>query len=93
MKIVLIKFIKLYWFLKSKNKSASCIFRKSCSHYVYEKTYNEGFYSGLKALKFRINNCKHGFELFTNPVDKRKYMILPNKDVIDEKEIAERLLK
>ena len=45
-------------------------------------------FSGLKALKFRINNCKYGFELFTNHRDKKKYMILPNKDLIDEKEIV-----
>jgi putative component of membrane protein insertase Oxa1/YidC/SpoIIIJ protein YidD len=93
MRLVLIYLIKLYWVLKPKDKSPCCIFRKSCSHYVYDKTYNEGIISGLKALKFRICNCKYGFELFVNPINKQTYMILPNKDIINEREIAKRLLK
>lgn len=93
MRIVLTTFIRLYWFFKSKDKAPCCIFRKSCSHYVYDKTAKEGFLSGIKALIFRIKNCKYGFELYINPVNKKVYMILPNKDVIDEGEIAERLLK
>jgi hypothetical protein len=60
---------------------------------VYEKASKEGLLSGLKALKFRINNCKYGFELFINPVDKKNNMILPNKEIISEGEIAKRLLK
>ena len=92
MKIVLLEIIKLYWFLKPRNKSGKCIFRKSCSNYIYEITLNEGFKSGLKELRFRCSNCKHGFELFENPTNKEVFMILPNKDVINEKEIAERLL-
>ncbi|QTE22675.1 membrane protein insertion efficiency factor YidD [Polaribacter cellanae] len=92
MKIIILNLIKLYWFFKPKKKSAKCIFRKNCSNYIYDKTFNEGFISGIKALKFRINNCKYGFELFVNPTDNKTYMILPNKDVINEKEIAERLL-
>lgn len=93
MRIVLIAFIRLYWFFKSKNKTPCCIFKKSCSHYVYEKTKVEGLLSGLKALKFRFKNCRYGFELFINPIDKKTYMILPNKEIIDEGEIAKRLLK
>jgi putative component of membrane protein insertase Oxa1/YidC/SpoIIIJ protein YidD len=92
-RIVLTSFIRLYWFFKSKNKAPCCIFRKSCSHYVYDKTTDEGFLAGIKALIFRIKNCKYGFELFIYPIDKKTYMILPNKDVIDEGGIAERLLK
>lgn len=93
MKIILLKCIKIYWFLKPKNKFACCIFKKSCSHYVYEKTKEEGFISGIKALKFRISNCKYGFELYENSMDKKTYMILPNKEIIEEGEIAKRLLK
>jgi putative component of membrane protein insertase Oxa1/YidC/SpoIIIJ protein YidD len=92
-KAVLLSAIKLYWLFKPKGKPASCIFRKTCSHYVYQETFNKGLFLGLKALKFRINNCRNGFELYTDSVNKRTYMILPNKNVIDEKEIAERLLK
>ena len=93
MRIALIFLIKFYWFFKSKEKPPCCIFRKSCSHYVYDKTCKEGFISGLKALRFRVNNCKYGFELYKDPINKKTYMILPNNKTIDEKEIAERLLR
>lgn len=93
MKIIFLLLIRCYWFFKSKKKTPSCIFKKSCSHYVYEKTKEEGFISGIKALKFRISNCKYGFELYENPMDKKTYMILPNKEIVEEGEIAKRLLK
>ncbi|WP_028890434.1 membrane protein insertion efficiency factor YidD [Tenacibaculum ovolyticum] len=92
MKYALIFSIKVYWFLKPKGKAPCCIFRKSCSHYVYEKTINEGFVIGFEALKFRIKNCRQGFELFSNPISNKTQMMLLDKSVIDEHNIAERLL-
>ncbi|WP_422090970.1 membrane protein insertion efficiency factor YidD [Tenacibaculum ovolyticum] len=92
MKCLLLFSIKVYWFLKPKDKNPCCIFRKSCSHYVYDKTKTGGFIIGFKALRFRTKNCKHGFELFINPISKKTEMILPDKSVIDEHNIAERLL-
>lgn len=66
MRICLLFLIKIYWFIKPKNKKASCIFKKSCSNYVYETTKNKGLIAGLKSLKFRVKNCSYGFELYKN---------------------------
>jgi len=93
MKYALLFWIKLYWFFKKKDKPAKCIFKKSCSHYVYEETKNKGLITGLLALRFRIRNCNYGYELFKNPVDNKTHMILPNKTVVEEEDIASRLLK
>lgn len=93
MKYCLLFCVKTYWFFKSKNKPAKCIFKKSCSHYIYEVTKQKGFLKGIKALKFRIKNCSYGFELYKNPIDHKTQMILPNKMIIEEKDIADRLLK
>lgn len=84
--------IKLYWLTKSKSRAAKCIFRKSCSHYVYDITKKKGLLKGLQALKYRINNCKYGFEIYNDPESKKYKIILPNKDILEEEEIAERLL-
>ena len=92
MKYLLLYLIKIYWFTKSKSRTAKCIFRKSCSHYVYEETKNKGLLRGLKALKYRVSNCKYGFEIYNDPKSKKYKMILPNKKVLGEEEIAKRLL-
>lgn len=92
MKFLLMYLITFYWIVKP-NKKPKCIFRKSCSHYVYEELKDKGFLAGCKALNFRIKNCKSGFEIFRNPINHKLNMMLPNKDIIDEEEIAERLLK
>lgn len=92
MKFLLINLIRFYWTVKPKNKLPRCIFRKSCSSYVYEITREKGFYKGVKALRFRIKNCNYGFELYKNPETKKTEMLLPDKTIIEEKNIAERLL-
>jgi len=92
MKIILLFIIKIYWLTIPKNKRRQCIFRKSCSNYVFEITSKEGLIKGLKALLFRISNCRHGFEIFKNPENDKVQMILPNQQVIDEIDIAKRLL-
>lgn len=92
MKYCLLFSIQLYWFFKPKNKPAKCIFKKSCSHYVYEETTTKGVLKGIKALRFRIQNCSYGFELYKNPINNKTQMILPNKVVVEEKDIASRFL-
>ncbi|WP_299133799.1 membrane protein insertion efficiency factor YidD [uncultured Tenacibaculum sp.] len=92
MKYILLIIIKLYWLFKAKNKSPCCIFKKNCSRYVYEETKKKGFYVGLLALKYRIQNCKYGFEIYTNPNSGKLEMILPKGDILETEKIAERLL-
>ncbi|OSY89569.1 hypothetical protein WH52_00320 [Tenacibaculum holothuriorum] len=93
MKYILLGLIKMYWSLKPKNKLPKCIFRKSCSHFVYEVTKSKGFFGGLKALVYRFKNCRYGFELLKKPITDNVIMILPNGDEISEDKIAKWLLK
>jgi len=91
-KYLLILPIKIYWFLIPKSKRRKCIFRKSCSRYVFDKTINEGIISGLEALKYRYNNCRGGFHIFENPITKQIQIILPNNCVLEEYEISKRFI-
>jgi putative component of membrane protein insertase Oxa1/YidC/SpoIIIJ protein YidD len=93
MRIVLLLLIRLYWAVISKSKRRRCLFRTTCSQYVFRVTRQEGLYKGLMALKYRFVNCRGGFHIFEHPVNGCKIMVLPNGQAIDEKEIAERLLK
>lgn len=93
MRFFLLVIIRIYWFLIPKAKRRKCIFRKSCSQFVYEKTIENGFYNGWKSLIFRYRNCRPGHEIFQNPIDDTFQMILPNGEIIDQTDIAVRLTK
>ncbi len=92
MKFLLLLIIKIYWNLIPPSNRKKCIFKKSCSNYVFEITEKEGFINGLKAFQFRYKNCRGNFEIFKNPITNKMQMILPSQIIIDKKEIAERLI-
>ena len=82
----------MYWNIIPSSKRKKCIFKKSCSNYVFEITQKEGFINGLKAFKFRYQNCRGNFVVFQNPIIDKIQMILPSQMIIEREEIAERLI-
>ena len=92
MKYLILIAIKLYWILIPKSKRRECIFKHSCSNYVYDITTQKGFFNGIKAFNYRFKNCRSGFEIFKNPVSGKIQMILPNNDVLEEKDISKNLI-
>jgi putative component of membrane protein insertase Oxa1/YidC/SpoIIIJ protein YidD len=82
----------MYWNCIPPAKRKKCIFKKSCSNYVFEVTQKEGFISGLKAFSFRYKNCRGNFQIFKNPINDKIQMILPSQIIIEREEIAERLI-
>lgn len=92
MKNLLLLPIKMYWRIIPPSKRRKCIFRTSCSKYVYEKTTADGFVSGVKALKYRFQNCRSGACIIENPTGET-YIILPNQQILNESEISERFIK
>jgi len=92
MKHLILFAIKIYWNIIPPSKRKKCIFKKSCSNYVFEITQKEGFINGLKAFKFRYQNCRGNFVVFQNPIIDKIQMILPSQMIIEREEIAERLI-
>lgn len=92
MKWLLLLVIKLYWALLRRWGRRQCIFRLSCSRYVYGVTEREGLYRGLLALHFRFCNCRDGFQVFDDPVNGGRRMVLPEGLLLGEEEMAERFL-
>lgn len=92
MKYLLLFLIQIYWKLIPAKKRKACIFKVSCSNYVFNETNSDGFLIGMRALKYRFQNCRQGFEIFENPIDGSKQLILPKGEVLKEEEIALRLL-
>lgn len=93
MKHLILFAIQMYWNCIPASKRKKCIFKKSCSNYVFEITQKEGFINGLKAFLFRYKNCRGNFTIFKNPINNQIQMILPSLIVIEKDEIAERLIK
>lgn len=93
MRYLLLLAIKIYWRLIPEEKRGKCIFRKSCSHYVFEETKNGGLIVGLKSLNYRVKTCNSYFQLYKNPVTDNLEIILANGDILKEDEIASRLLR
>lgn len=92
MKNLLLLLIKMYWKIIPPSKRRKCIFKTSCSKHVYEKTVSEGLISGLKAFRYRFQNCRSGAYIIENPLGEIQ-IILPNQQTLNETEISDRFIK
>jgi putative component of membrane protein insertase Oxa1/YidC/SpoIIIJ protein YidD len=80
MKYLLLLLIRLYWLLP-KAWRRRCIFKCTCSHYVFQITRQYGFIAGIKALRKRYKQCRPGYNLYQTP-DYVCHVILADKTVI-----------
>lgn len=86
----LIFIIRLYWaFIPEKNRR-KCLFKESCSHYVFRHTVEQGFLSGMKALNTRVKKCRKGYQLQHN--GETFELKLADGTVIGENEISPDIL-
>ena len=90
MKTIFLKLIKAYWFIIPESKRNCCIFRESCSRYVYRKIIEDGFFYGLKAFRFRYQNCRPGYQLII--LEKEVIMITVKNEIFLEKDIDQRII-
>ncbi|WP_367892735.1 membrane protein insertion efficiency factor YidD [Flavivirga aquimarina] len=91
MKYLLLIIIKLYWKYIPESKRRKCLFKTSCSNYVYKITKEKGLISGFRAMIFRINNCNSNHNIIE--VDKKKLLITNTHKVFNECEINQYFLK
>jgi putative component of membrane protein insertase Oxa1/YidC/SpoIIIJ protein YidD len=81
----------MYWLILPKSKRRRCLFKKSCSNYVYEATMEKGLFHGVKALRFRIKNCNPDYNIID--IGKEKMLITKTHQAFKEKEISSFLLE
>jgi putative component of membrane protein insertase Oxa1/YidC/SpoIIIJ protein YidD len=86
MRQFLLLIIKLYWKFIPEKKRRKCLFKESCSNYVFRHTKEHGFLKGLLALKSRIKKCRGGYELYTG--ENGFEMKLSDGTVLYEEEIS-----
>lgn len=90
MKQALLLIIKIYWAITPECKRRSCLFKESCSRYVFRKTTEDGFFKGVQALLQRHKKCRPGYQLYTGLQGFE--MELADGSVIKEDEISPRFL-
>lgn len=91
MKLVLLIIIKLYWLLIPKKARRKCLFKTSCSHYVYNKTIRGGLLIGLKALEFRFRNCKPPYDIIN--IGDEKLLISATHEIFKREELNDYLFQ
>ena len=63
---ILLFCIKIYWLVIPESFRRSCLFKESCSRYVYRITKENGFIEGVKAFKTRYKKCRPGSKWIKN---------------------------
>lgn len=91
MRIVLLWLIKSYWLLIPTKKRNNCLFKKSCSNYVFDITKKDGIIKGLKALRYRFKHCRPGYYII-NGIE-GKLLITARNKVFSPNEIKNEILK
>lgn len=90
MKWILVLIIKFYWKIIPETKRRRCLFKESCSHFVYKQAVEHGFFKGIKALIMRIKQCRSGYHIY---IGKNGYeMKLADGSTIYENEISSQIL-
>lgn len=82
--------IRCYWLLVPEKKRRKCLFKTSCSHFVFQQTKNKGLRAGFRAFLFRIKNCNANYQIMD--VGDGKILITKTNKVIPENELSEFIL-
>jgi len=82
--------IRCYWLIPER-KRRKCIFRKSCSTFVYEESKGKGTRAGWKALRQRFRQCNGKYNTFHTP-DGKGWVLLADHSVVELDELREYLV-
>jgi len=86
MRYLLLLGIRIYWLIPGKNRRV-CIFKESCSRYVYRITQKYGFKKGFSAFKERKQQCQPGYYAIND-----NQIRLADKSIIERSMLRECLL-
>ena len=90
MKYFILIIIKAYQLLILKKFRRKCLFNESCSNYVLRITMQNGFTSGIKAFKYRFNNCRSNYYLLD--IKGKTILVTNTCEMIEEELIAKKFL-
>ena len=85
MKSLLLLAIRIYWRIPTRLHTR-CIFRETCSHYVYRIASEQGFLAGIRAFRERNRLCRPGYVVYRS--QGHFYLKTATGAIIEEKDIA-----
>ncbi len=91
MKRLFLLAIKSYWRLVPQKRRRKCLFKVSCSHYVYQQIKENGVSMGLRALHYRIQNCNAHYHIIE--IEDEKVLVTKTHKVIRERELSHFILE
>ena len=91
MKWVILFVIRLYWVIPKKYRR-SCLFKESCSHFVYKITKEKGFICGIGIFMQRRKQCRSGYQILVN-VNEVTKIRLADGSYASEIDLSEKMLK
>lgn len=90
MKFILLAAIKIYWLCWPKRWKRTCLYRESCSRYVYRITEEKGFKAGMQAFMKRYHKCRADYSVII--LDDHLQLRLSDDSILNESEISKELL-
>lgn len=90
MKYFLLLIVRLYQTFIPKKFRGKCLFKESCSNYVFRITKENGFRIGLEAFQYRYHNCRPNYLLSEN--NGKILLITVENEVIEESFIDDRII-
>ncbi|WP_409049430.1 membrane protein insertion efficiency factor YidD [Telluribacter sp. SYSU D00476] len=85
MNLLLQILIRLYWLVVPQKLKPRCIFKESCSRHVFRISQKIGFRAALKALLFRVSNCRPGYTIAI--IEEKIYLITVRGEMVGETEL------
>jgi uncharacterized protein len=71
--------IRIYWLIPKRHRR-SCIFKQTCSQYVYCALQTNGFVAGIKAFMQRFYQCRPTYGVID--IDNQTFVLLNDNTLI-----------
>jgi len=91
MKWIVLCLIRVYWILPTKYRR-KCIFKESCSHFVYRSAKENGFRKGISCFLKRRTQCRTGYQIYYGYSTSIEIKLFDGT-YITENELSETMLK
>ncbi len=92
MKWIILIAIRIYWVIPKKFRN-NCLFKESCSHFVYRTAKEKGFFCGIAAFFLRKKQCRPGYQLIIQQSSPSVQIRLVDGTVILENEFSDKLVR
>lgn len=77
-------FIRIYWLIP-QSKRRRCLFKESCSHYVYKISAEQGFKKAIEAFNDRRHQCRPNYSFYKTE-DETEWVILADASIVKRSE-------